>query len=540
MARETTMPARKEKISSKMALSVQDLNFSFPGQEILNNVSFSIHMGEKVALVGPNGVGKTTLVNIIRGTLTPEGGEVIIPNRTNIGFLPQTIREADLPETGRVGDFIKSGRGLDKLEKRMQVKPKDQQVIAEREKLVEAYEFLEGYEAEREAYRLLAGLGLKDVELNSQIEILSGGQKTRLFLARVLFSRPNLLLLDEPTNHLDKPVLEWLSRYLKEFKGALLAISHDRRFLDASVSRVLRLNEFTHQIENYPGNYSNFLHLKDQRDRSLKKRRAVQEKELRELYKAINKWRRRGKRAKQAKVIEKRAKKLKEELVAIPERSKKSRFQFEVKERSYQDVLSVDSLNKSFNDKLVVRQVSFKLFRGECLAILGPNGSGKSTLLKMFVGELESDSGEVSFGQRVKVGYYAQEHEVLDFNSTVLEEAQSVNPGLPEFRLRAALGRFLFSGDDAFKSVSMLSPGERTRLALAKLMLGGFNTLILDEPTNHLDIEARKRLMEVISEFIRSDGTIIITSHDVDLLNILNPDKTLIMPDEKLENRFSW
>ena len=540
-----TMSNRKEKVLRSMVLSVQGINFSHSGQaELLDDITFSLHKKERVALVGPNGVGKTTLLGIIRKKITPDGGQVVISRNTRIGFLPQTIVEAELPKSGCVGDFIKSGRGLDRLERKMEdierklsEKTEKDEAIEKYGNLQERYELLGGYGSDQEALRLLAGLELVDVGLDIQIKTLSGGQKTKLFLARVLFSQPELLLLDEPTNHLDKSVLEWLSGYLGNFKGALLVVSHDQRFLDTTVDRVLRLNEFTGQIETYPGNYTNFLRLKEERDLSLKRQRRNQEKELQKFHQAINLWRRRGKRAKEAKIMERRAGKLKENLIKAPQRSKRSKFFFETGERSYEDVLRVDSLSKSFGKKAVLRKASFNLFRGECIAILGPNGSGKSTLLKIIVGELTPDAGRVNLGKKVTIGYYAQEHEGLSFDSTVLEEARNMRPNLPEARLRAALGRFLFSGGDVYKKISMLSPGERTKLALAKIMLGRFNTLILDEPVNHLDMESRERLMKILAEFLKNDGTIIITSHDTELIDTLNPDRILIMPGEKLEQR---
>jgi ATP-binding cassette subfamily F protein 3 len=540
-----TMSNRKEKILGSMVLSVQGISFSHSGQaELLDDITFSLHKKERVALVGPNGVGKTTLLEIIRRKITPDNGQVVISRNIRIGFLPQTIVEAELPKSGCVGDFIKSGRGLDKLEKEMEdierklsEKTENSQAIKKYGNLQERYELLGGYGADQEALRLLAGLELVDAGLDIQIKTLSGGQKTRLFLARVLFSQPELLLLDEPTNHLDKSVLEWLSGYLGNFKGALLVVSHDQRFLDATVDRVLRLNEFTGRIETYPGNYTNFLRLKEERDLSLKRQRRNQEKELQKFRQAISLWRRRGKRAKEAKIMERRVGKLKESLIKAPQHSKRSKFFFEVGERSYEDVLRVDSLSKSFGKKAVLRRASFNLFRGECIAILGPNGSGKSTLLKIIVGELTPDAGKVDLGKKVTIGYYAQEHEVLNFDSTVLEEARNMRPNLPETRLRAALGRFLFSGGDVHKKISMLSPGERTKLALAKIMLGRFNTLILDEPVNHLDMESRERLMKILAEFLENDGTIIVTSHDTELIDALNPDRILIMPGEKLEQR---
>lgn len=524
----------------RLTLLAKDISFNYSGKPILNKASFSIQTGEKVALVGPNGVGKTTLINIIRGKLVPASGEIIIPRDIQIGFLPQTIREADLPQTGSVGDFIMSARGLNELESKMRDLEKEMrknqnnnQALEEYGRVQEKYELLDGYKANQEVLRLLADLGLENVDLDTRVDILSGGQKTRLFLTRVLFSNPTLLLLDEPTNHLDEPVLDRLAEYLKNFQGALLVVSHEQKFLDATVEKVLRLNEFTHQLEDYTGNYTAFLNLRSHNEQILEKRRKAQEKEIKRLYKAINRWKRRGKRAREAKTMEKRVKRLEEVLIEIPRHSKKLGFQLEVRGRSSERVLNVESLNKSFDGHAVVHEVSFKLFRGERLAILGPNGAGKSTLLKMLVGELEPDSGHISLGERVSVGYYAQEHEGLNFSSAVLDEARSMQPSLPEHKLRAFLGRFSFSGDEVYKEVSMLSPGERAKLALAKLMLGGFNTLVLDEPTNHLDMESRRSLMEVLAEF---KGSLIITSHDGELLDNLNPDKILVMLEGRLEH----
>jgi len=530
----------KERVIEGTVLSVDRVSFSDGGRMLLEDIAFTLNAGDKVALVGPNGAGKTTLVHIIKGDIEPDIGSLQLRHGSVIGYLPQTIHEIDLPRDGFVGNFIKSSRGLPEMERylektalKMADEPKDRTLLNQYGDLQEEYERRGGYTADHEILRLLSGLGLKNVQLDTQINHLSGGQKTRLFLARVLFGEPDLLLLDEPTNHLDRPVLEWLANYLIGFRGAVLVVSHDKDFLDKTVTRIVRLNEYDGRAEIITGNYSESLELIEVLKMEAEKQRRLQEKEMQRLFKTINLWRQRGKRAAIASRLEKKVDEIRESLVELPKRDRRMGFRIEVKEQSHKEVLKLENLGKSYGSHEVVRNVSLSVQRGERVAVLGPNGAGKTTLLKMIVGEIRPDKGAVHLGGKVNLGYYAQEQEGLNLENTVHEEMRSVSADRREQDIRAFLGRFGLTGDLFYRSVATLSPGERTKLALAKIMISGCNTLVLDEPTNHLDIPSKERLAEVLEAY---EGTVIITSHDSDLLEIMNLDKVLIMPEEKIEH----
>ncbi len=518
-------------------LNASNLSLSYGAEDIIEDASFNLNMGDRIALIGPNGVGKSSLVNIILDRIKPDSGIINVSKNVKIGYLPQTIGTISEPGEHSIKQFMLSGKGLDILEEKMEKltnkmsSNSDGDVLKSYGNIQELYEQLGGYQSEADIKRFLAGVGLSDRDIDDPVAFLSGGQKTRLLLARVLYSNPDLLLLDEPSNHLDREVLIWLKGYLRNFKGAALIVSHDKDFLDEVVNQVFRLNEFTHGLEKYTGNYSECLESIKEQKRLAIKIRKVQEKELARLWKTVNKWRQRSKNAPVAKRKEREARSLEKQLVRVPKDNKKLKFHFSPERKSSEVVMQMSQIAKSFGENHVIQNLSFKIRRGEVLAILGPNGAGKTTLIKILVGELQSDKGNVSVDQLATIGYYAQEHEGLNQKNSVLDEIRDCRPSLPEWQLRSVLGSFLLTGDIAHRQVKTLSAGEKTKLVLCKLLLQGPNTLVLDEPTNHLDTPAKSALSKTLSEY---GGTIIITSHDEELLHYLNPDRILMMPEEKL------
>jgi len=524
-----------EGVPQDILISVDKLSFSHGSDELLKDVSFTIHCGDKVGLIGPNGAGKTTLLKIIQDDLFPDEGYVRLHKGVNIGFMPQSVNDMDMPRIGDIGSFVKSGKGLLELERRlselesqMQADDGNGQALEKYGKVQTLYENKGGFVSAHEIRRLTDGLGLNEFDLSTSISRLSGGQKTRLFLARILFSNPSLLLLDEPTNHLDAPILKWLVEYLNGYDGGIIVVSHDKRFLDDVANRIFKLNGSTGKIEKYSGNYSQAARLMEEREKSLEKRRREQQKEIRRLQSTINLWRRRGKRASKAAQLTDRVNRIKGELPDLPHTQKPPSFKLEVKERSHEHVLHIENLSKSYGGKNLLENIQLDVLRGEKLVILGPNGTGKSTLIKLIMGIIKPDSGSICIGSKVDMGYYAQEHEGLSFDNTVMEEAKSADPSAQENKIKAILGKLGLKGRALERKVSTLSPGERAKLALSKLILLGVNTLILDEPTNHLDAPSKKSLCEVLAQY---QGTIIVTSHDSNLLGLLEPDKVITIPN---------
>lgn len=522
-----------------LILSVRGVEYQYGYEPVINEASFSLNAGDKAALVGPNGVGKTTLLNIIRGEISPESGEIIIPGGVEIGYLPQSIQEVDLPENGTIGAFVKSARGLNQLEQNIyqltdeiSERPENEQLQQRYGRLQRRYDLLGGYISHVHINKLLAGVDLEDFSIEDNIGHLSGGQKTRLLLAKILYRNPSLMLLDEPSNHLDKPILDWLGNYFRRYDGALLVVSHKPDFLNRFTNQVLRLNPHTHRIETYTGNYNDAMDKVDENRRRQKKERRVKEKKIKRLKNTASRFHGKNERASQATQLEKRAKELEESLPEISDKMKTPDFNFSLERESYKLVLSAKNISFSYGDNEVISDIDFILMRGERMIILGPNGAGKTTLIKMVVGELEPDSGELNIGEKVDIGYFAQEHETLNWENTVLEEASAGAYTGNQTIIRAVLGHFLLTGDIAERKVSTMSSGERTKLALAKLILKGANFLVLDEPTNHLDTDARKQLGLALQQY---PGTIILTSHDQKLIKTIEVDKVLHLPEEKLE-----
>jgi ATPase subunit of ABC transporter with duplicated ATPase domains len=554
-------------------LEVKNVTLSRGGTVLIRDASFLIGKGEKAGLVGVNGAGKTTLMRALRGELDTDAGSVSRPKRT--GYLGQERLADDLLAGASAGapvavrDAMLAGRDLAAIAAELraieaqlaQVSPDEAKVPAVAttgrsarkpapanplDALLTRYGELEerfsragGYAAEHEIVQLLQGLGLGDVELERPVQALSGGQKTRLALARVLFAVPNLLLLDEPTNHLDGPATRWLMDYLARFPGTVLLISHDLALLDSAITRVLHLDAAARTITAYTGNYSSYQRQRTQAEESAAAQAERQQAKIARLEEQAD-WMRvkTAKLARRAKVLDHVVERLREELpdpATLPRRERALALDLPIVRQSGRIVFKVERLSKSFGGPAVLTDLSFTVERGQRLVVIGRNGAGKTTLLRLLAGLTPPSRGHVETGQMVDLGYYAQEHESLHTGLSLLEELRLAASEMPhrasappgDGQLRSLLGRFLFSGEQAFQKVGTLSGGEKTRLALARLMLGGSNTLLLDEPTNNLDPISRDRVREALAGY---KGTLVIVSHDTEFVAALEPDLALLLP----------
>jgi ATP-binding cassette subfamily F protein 3 len=517
-------------------LYVNNISKRYGAQPILEEISFVVNPGERVGLIGPNGGGKTTVLRIVAGLEAPDAGSVSLAATATLGYLPQGL---DLDTARTVGEEVRAGiPGWEAARQEVERLTSQMGIVqgAALEALVDAYgealvrfETLGGYEVEQRTTEVLAGLGLSDVFPDTPIARLSGGQRTRVGLARILLAQPTLLLLDEPTNHLDIEALEWLEGFLSIYKGAALIVSHDRTFLDHTVRRTLELDERTHRLTEYSGNYSDYEAAKDRergkqwaawKDQQAEVRRLqadirrTKEQALHVEESTINDQTRRyaKKVAKKAKARERRLERYlaSEERVEKPGQTWQMKLDFGEMPHGGQIVVMLNDLGHRFGERWLFRNVSQTLQHGERIAVLGPNGSGKTTLLRLIVGEIGPAEGNVRLGTNVHVGYMPQEQETLDPEATPLSIVRQAAP-LSETEARNLLHYFLFGGDDVFVPVGQLSYGERARLLLARLVLTGANLLLLDEPINHLDIPSRERFLAALEAF---PGTVLTAVHD--------------------------
>jgi len=502
-------------------LSVSHIEKSFGAQRIFADVSFKIDEHDRIGLVGPNGAGKSTVLNILAGREEAEAGTVSLARNARIGYLTQdvdfqpqnTLREEMLTVFEHVRAWE---RELGELALQLASPQADQQLhedlLARYAELQHQFEHAGGYTYENRVDQVLDGLGFTREQQESPVMHLSGGQRTRAALGKLLLQEPDLLLMDEPTNHLDLEALEWLETYLNDWKGAMVIVAHDRYFLDRVVSRIIELA--FERIEEYPGNYTTYLRLREERmERRLREYEAQQAyiahtEEFIRRYKA-------GQRSREARGRQKLLARL--ERVERPQDFAEMHFEFSPMVDSGQVVLATQRLAVGYvarrpgnEPDLLVRVADLELLRGDRVGLLGPNGAGKTTLLRTIIGEIAPLSGSVLPGHNVRIGYYSQTHAGLSSERTIIDEIRQVSV-LSEDGARSFLGRFLFSGDDVFKSIGSLSGGERSRVALARLTLQGSNFLILDEPTNHLDLQSRQFLEEVLGDF---EGTLLFVSHD--------------------------
>ena len=505
-----------------MILACQNLKKSFVAAEVIREASFHIEEHEKAALIGINGAGKSTLLKMIIGELAPDSGQVILARGKALGYLAQqqdvsgnqTIYETVLSAKQHILDMEQKMR---LLEKQMKAASKEEldALMESYTRLTHAFEMENGYACQSEVAGVLKGLGFGEEEFSKPLSTLSGGQKTRAALGRLLLTKPDLLLLDEPTNHLDMDSIAWLETYLSNYEGAVLIVSHDRYFLDKVVTKVIELENGTAAV--FQGNYTAYSQKKAIIRRAAYNAWLNQQQEIRHQEEVIAKLKsfNREKSIKRAESREKMLEKIKViDKPAAPDTE--IHLKLEPSCQSGNDVLSVEHLSKAFPPQVLFSDVSFEIRRGEHVAVIGDNGTGKTTLLKILNRVTEADSGLFRLGTNVHIGYYDQEHHVLHMEKTIFEEISDDYPALTNTQIRNMLAAFLFTGDDVFKRIGDLSGGERGRVSLAKLMLSEANFLILDEPTNHLDIASKEILERALNDYT---GTVLYVSHDRYFIN---------------------
>lgn len=504
-------------------LTARNLAKAFGADDIFEDISIEIPYHSRIALVGPNGAGKTTLLNILIGHDSPTEGTVAVAKNTRIGFLPQRpelVGEHTLwqEQLNAFTELRRMEAQLHQLEHDMADADQHDEALAKYGPLQERFDFMGGYTYEQRIKTVLQGLGFDEADFDKPLPILSGGQKTRALLARLLLDEPELLVLDEPTNHLDIQAVEWLEGFLKTFSGTVLAVSHDRYFMDAFAQTVWELDFGT--LAAYRGNYSHYVRQREERHERLMKDYEAQQEFIAKEEEFIR--RNMGSRGTaQAKGRLKRLETMKRrgKIINTPKKRHNMHLRMGRTLRSGDRVLMTKNLVVGYHDdkKPLFTAPDITLYRGEVAALIGPNGVGKSTFLKTVLGQLEPLKGESTLGAAVKIGYFAQAHELLNPKNSILDEVMTVK-GMPVSEMRNYLAQFLFTGEDVFRPIETLSGGERGRVALAKLALSGANFLLLDEPTNHLDIESQEILQAVLDSF---EGTILLVSHDRYLIDAL-------------------
>ena len=518
-----------------IVLSAQNVAKAFGVNVVLKDVSFTLQQGDRIGLVGVNGCGKSTLMRIIAGLDTPDSGEISIVRGTRIGYLAQqdmvTSGASVWAELEKVYEPVfEMEKRLRQLENEMEHAHTDtaefSRLSADYDKLTRRFEDADGYAWKSMVSGVLNGLGFKPSQYDQNVDSLSGGEKTRLCLARLLLQKPDLLLLDEPTNHLDMETLSWLENYLAAYRGSVLVISHDRYFLDHVCTGMVEILMGT--SEQYNGNYTRYIAQREERVETRIRAYELQQKEI-ERQQAIIARYRMFNREKSIRAAESREKALERmEKLEKPVDERAIRFRFEARRRTGEDVLMIHEVSKSFGEKHLFSNFSLHVRAGDRIALIGPNGVGKSTLIKLITGEVPCDTGEIRYGSNVDVGYYDQHQSALHPEKTVLDEVWDRFPRMEQSDVRGALGMFLFTGDDVFQPIKTLSGGEKGRVALTALMLRKDNLLLLDEPTNHLDMDSREVLEDALSGF---SGTIITVSHDRYFINRVADRVIEMLPD---------
>ena len=514
-------------------IGVRDLEIRIGPRVLMHEVNFRVDKGDKVGLVGRNGAGKTTLTKILAGDGQPSHG--FVDRHGEIGYLPQDPRTGDPEQLARTR--ILNARNLgDTLEAMTQASfemgSDDPKVAAAAmsayAKFEERFQAAGGYAAEAEAAAIAGNLGLKGQVLDQPLKTLSGGQRRRIELARILFSSAETMILDEPTNHLDADSVVWLREFLKSYKGGLIVISHDVDLVEETVNRVFYLDANRTVIDIYNMGWNQYKKARETDEERRKKERAIAQKKASTLQLQAAKFGAKASKAVAAKQMVRRAESLLSSLDDVREVEKVAKIKFPDPAACGKTPLMAENLSKSYGSLEIFTAVDLAIDRGSKVVIIGLNGAGKTTLLRILAGVDKPDTGELIPGHGLKVGYFAQEHETLDVNKTVLQNMQDAAPNLADTDARKVLGSFLFSGDDVSKPAGVLSGGEKTRLALASLVVSSANVLLLDEPTNNLDPASREEILSALASF---KGAVVLVSHDVGAVEALNPERVLILPD---------
>ncbi len=514
-------------------ITVNDLELRAGARLLLSDAAFQVAAGDKIGLVGRNGAGKTTLARVLAAEGAPAAGAV--RSSGSVGYLPQDTRAGDLEALAM--DRVLSARGLDalmtgmrqaELEMASSVPPRRDAAVRRYGHLEERLAVLGGYAAEAEAASLAASLGLPQQALRQPLRTLSGGQRRRVELARILFGGSQTLLLDEPTNHLDADSVSWLRDHLRAFRGGLVVISHDAALLEAVVNKVFHLDADRATLDIYNLGWKAYLDQRETDARRRRRERVNAERQATQLQSQADKMRAKATKARAAQGMQRRAERLLAGVSADRSPDRVARLRFPVPAHCGRTPLTARGLSKSYGSLEVFADVDVAVDRGSRVVILGLNGAGKTTLLRLLSGLEQPDTGEVLPGHGLRIGYYAQEHETLDVSRTVLENMRSAAPDLSEAEQRRILGSFLFSGDDVAKPTGVLSGGEKTRLALALLVVSGANVLLLDEPTNNLDPGSRAEILAALRRFA---GAIVLVTHDEGAVDALQPERVVLLPD---------
>ena len=522
-------------------MQIKNLTMSFGTQVLFENVNLNIPENEKVGVVGVNGAGKTTFFKIIMGLEYPDEGKIILKNGSRVSWLPQVITDDVEDLNINVLDYLMMGRPIDKLNTKLQrlydelanLNCDQNKVYGEIDKVQKQLDYWDVYNAESILLKIIDGMNIDDTILNKKLGELSGGQKSKVAFAKLLYSKPEVILLDEPTNHLDEESKKYVIEYLKGYKGSIFIISHDIEFLNQVSTKTLFLDKRTRKLELFDGNYNKFKKLQLEHEETLLRQAQIQQQEENKLREIVNKYANAsGNRKRMAQDREKKLEKLMKEKIHVLDKNKTIDFKIGINREDSKQPLKITDLSFKYDktdSKNIIDHLNFELSRGEKFLIVGENGAGKSTLLKLIMGLLEPDSGYIKLGNKTDVGYYAQELELLNNESNILDNLISM--GYSQRQLRSILSKFLFYGNDVYKSVSVLSPGEKSRVALAKISLSGANMLLLDEPTNHLDPETQSLIAEVFKNY---DGTMIVVSHNPEFVDNLGIERLLILPEGRI------
>lgn len=519
-------------------MKIDNLSLSFGTAEVYKNLTVEFNQNDKVGIIGVNGAGKTTLFKLILGELTPDTGTITVSSK--IGYLPQVI-EDNFDKEMSVFDYLMSARPIKELENKLT--NLYEQIATEKNehnlkkymkditKVEDELTYYEQYNAESELLKIIAGMSIDDALLDLKLKNLSGGQKSKIAFARLLYSKPETLLLDEPTNHLDLDTKDYIIEYLKNYKGLILVISHDTSFLDEITNKTLYIDKNKKTGTLYNGSYSKYEKIKKERELATSRLHDKQQKEEEKLKEIIARYiRGNEKKANIAKDRQKKLEKLLSEKVEVEKKNKYTKFKINIKYPSYSIPISCNNLTFGYTEEnLLYQNLTFDLIRGEKFLIVGENGIGKTTLLKLIMNILTPLEGSINISEKTLIGYYAQEHDLLNKEKTIKENFS--DSGLTDYELRRFLGSFLFTNDDIFKKINILSPGERSRVALAKIALSEANTLLLDEPTNHLDPMTQLIIADTFKDY---EGTMLVVSHNLEFVDNLGIERMLLLPSGRI------